>query len=137
MQWDRSDPHPDENYPPDRRLYLSQSTDGVCSIAHVVSRQLARRILLELGLERADKVMNLMQQDSYQGGWKEDCRIRVGALRHCCLRSIDLRHCRVKTDSAYSDCHRIISPPAPTGIDFRYELRTRETLENNAEMLIW
>ncbi|KAK5096080.1 hypothetical protein LTR70_001490 [Exophiala xenobiotica] len=75
--WDWADPHPYDNYPNRTRLYLSQPSDGVCSIAYAVSQQGARRILLELGIERADKAMDLMLQDFCQGGWD-------GGLPHPC-----------------------------------------------------
>ncbi|KAK5079141.1 hypothetical protein LTR64_002438 [Lithohypha guttulata] len=67
--WDRPDPHPYKSYPNRTRLYLSQPTDGVCSIAYAVSQRGARKLLLELGLERADKAFDLMLQDFCQGGW--------------------------------------------------------------------
>lgn len=68
--WDWADQHPYNTYPNHTRLYLSQPTDGVCSIAYAISQRGARKILLELGVERADKAFDLMLQDFCQGGWQ-------------------------------------------------------------------
>ena len=67
--WANPVPHPYLSYPDGTRLYLSQPSDGVCSIAYAVSQRGARKILLELGMERADKAYDLMLQDFCQGGW--------------------------------------------------------------------
>lgn len=67
--WDWADEHPYTAYPNHTRLYLSQPTAGTCSIAYAVSQRGARKILLELGIERADKAFDLMLQDFCQGGW--------------------------------------------------------------------
>ncbi|KAK5947468.1 hypothetical protein PMZ80_001618 [Knufia obscura] len=65
--WDWEDAHPYDGAMNHSRWYLSQPTDGVCSIAYAVSQRGARRILLELGMERADKAFDLMLQDFCQG----------------------------------------------------------------------
>ena len=75
--WDWETPHAYHSYPNHTRMYLSQPSDGVCSIAYAVSQQGARRILLELGVERADKAYDLMLQDFCQGGWD-------GGMPHPC-----------------------------------------------------
>lgn len=70
LDWDSPIGVPYRNFPNRTRLYLSQPTDQVCTIAYAVSQQGARKLLLELGLERADKAFDLMLQDFCQGGWK-------------------------------------------------------------------
>ena len=67
VHWDWGDPHPYDNYPNHTRLYLSQPTDTVCSIAYAVSQQGARRLLLELGLEYADAAFDIMLNRYCQG----------------------------------------------------------------------
>lgn len=55
------------HYANQTRLYLSQPTDQVCTIAYAVSQEGARKILLELGLERISQEYDLSLGELCQG----------------------------------------------------------------------
>lgn len=65
--WDYPPAHPYKSYPNHTRLYISQATDMTCTIAYAVSQKGARKILFELGIERADMAFDLLLKKFCEG----------------------------------------------------------------------